>query len=71
MSDLGLHCLPMSQKWDARNERVNVLQDVGGAMEEGYSQNGQEDAMQTAGQDDDEEIVIIGKIIQALYNLTV
>ena len=24
-SDLGLHCLPMSQKWDARFIRVKVL----------------------------------------------
>ena len=23
-SDLGLHCLPRSQNWDARHERVNV-----------------------------------------------
>ena len=24
-SDLGLHCLPMSQKWDARLIWVNVI----------------------------------------------
>ena len=48
-----------------------MLQDVGGAMEEGFSQDGQEDAMQTAGQDDDddEEVVIIGKITKIYQEL--
>ena len=46
-------------------KQLLMFQDVGGAMEEGFSQDGHEDAMQTAGHDDDddEEVVIIGKIV--------
>ena len=47
-------------------KQPSLFQDVGGAMEEGFSQEGHEDAMQTAGHeddDDDEEVVIIGKIV--------